>query len=206
VSFGHWWIGYFIDQSGYEKIAPEFAAATARAVLPEQSQRALQAWRRGPSVFEQDLEMSEQTASQIHAYIWAFNLPGFDWLAEQLLTKGGSLNTLVDYDHVHQMIITSAHTPVSILWHALGAERASELPGQMGNLLLRADEIDEALAKVRRAYTGVSQDDLLDRARRYCSWRVEDDDLQEVFGFLPNGLARARELGRGFFSVARPQI
>jgi hypothetical protein len=183
-----------------------FAAATAKAVLSEESQRALQAWPRGPSDFEQDLEMSDETASQIHAYIWAFNLPGFDWLAEQLLTKDGSLNTLVDDDHVHQMIITSNHTPVSILWHALGAERASELPGQMGNLLLRAGEIDEALVKVRRAYAGLSQDDLLDRARRYCSWRVDDDDLQEVFGFLPNGLARARELGRGFFSVARAQI
>ena len=35
--------------------------------------------------------MSEQLAAQAHAFIWAFNLPGFGELAEELVTEDGKL-------------------------------------------------------------------------------------------------------------------
>ena len=36
------------------------------------------------------------------------------------------------------MMVCARHTPVSILWHALGHQRAGLLPGKFGNLLLSA--------------------------------------------------------------------
>jgi hypothetical protein len=104
------------------------------------------------------------------------------------------------------MAICARHTPVGILWHALGHERGSLLPGRMGNLLLHPREIADAREQTRRAYAAASTQDLLDAARRCCSWSVSDDTLREVIGFLPDGLARAAELRRGFLALARPQI
>ena len=34
--------------------------------------------------------MSEQLTAQAHAFIWAFNLPGFGELAEELVTEEGT--------------------------------------------------------------------------------------------------------------------
>jgi hypothetical protein len=95
---------------------------------------------------------------------------------------------------------------VDIVWYALGYERASQLPGRMGNLLLHPREIEEAREKTRRVYAATSPQDLLETARRYCGWSVPDDALRDVIGFLPNGLARASELQRGFLALARAQI
>jgi hypothetical protein len=107
------------------------------------------------------------------------------------------------------MAITARHTPVSIVWHALGYERASLLPGRMGNILLSPPEIadaEEAEERVCRAYVGTSPQDLLGAAKRYCDWSVCDEELRRVIGFLPDGLARAQELHLGFFALARPRI
>jgi hypothetical protein len=103
------------------------------------------------------------------------------------------------------MTIAARHTPFSIVWHALGYERARLLPGQMGDMLLGPDEIAGAQG-TRRAYVGTSPQDLLAAARRYCGSIVDDDTLREVLDFLPDGLARARQLKGGFLALARPQI
>ena len=59
-----------------------------------------------------------------------------------------------------RMAITARHTPVSIVWHALGYERACLLPGRMGNMLLRPSEVAAALEQTRRAYAGTSPQEL----------------------------------------------
>jgi hypothetical protein len=47
---------------------------------------------------------------------------------------------------------------------------------------------------------------LLEAARRYCDPGIDDDALRDAIHFLPDVLARARELRRGLLTLARSQI
>ena len=206
MSFDHWWVGVFVDDATYELIKPDFAAAAKRAVISRQAHQAFAVWRHRPSDFEQGAAITEASAARVSAFISAFNLPGFDGLAERVLTQSGKFSGIAAEQHLFRMLITARNTPVSIVWHALGFERAHLLPGQLGNLLLHAREIDEASEKTQRAYQETSMRDLLEVARRYCSRDVYDDTLREALSFLPEGLKRAKERRRGFLALARPQI
>jgi len=173
VSFDHWWIGLFVDEAGYERLKPAFAAAAEQAVLSPQSEQAMAAWRKHPSDFDQGAApRSPEAEDEPHRFIWAFNLPGFVELAAQLFVNGGKFTEFLVEEEFFQMAICGRRTPVSFLWQALGYQRASLLPGRMGNLLLHPREIEDAREKTRRAYAGASPRDLLDAARRYCSWDV----------------------------------
>jgi hypothetical protein len=207
VSFDHWWIGLFVDEAAYQRFKPDFEAAAEQAVLSPHSQQAIATWRNRPSDFEQGAAPTgPETEDEANAFIWAFNLPGFDELAKQFFAQGGKFADYLIEEHFFRMAICARHTPVGIFWHALGHERGSLLPGRMGNLLLHPREIADAREQTRRAYAAASTQDLLDAARRCCSWSVSDDTLREVIGFLPDGLAKAAELQRGFLALARPQI
>jgi hypothetical protein len=207
MSFDHWWIGFFVDNRTYEQLKPHFVAAVEQAVLSSEAQQALLAWQHRPSDFEEDafMRMPEAVAGA-NAFIAAFNLPGFNELAHEILTQDGPYSNLATEQHLFRMAIAARHTPVSIVWHALGYERAKQLPGQMGNMLLRPDEIADAQEAIRHAYAGTSPQNLLAAARRYCGSSVDDDTLGEVIGFLPDGLSRAWQNGTGFVALARPQI
>jgi hypothetical protein len=206
VSFDHWWIGFFVDEGACEHFKPNFAAAAEKAVLSAESQQALAAWRNRPSDFEQDAALSGEVAAQTNAFIWAFNLPGFDDLAAALLTRGDDFAELCTEQNLFRMVIAARHTPVSILWHALGGECPSHLPGRMGNLLLHPREVEAAFERTLCAYAGTSPQNLIEAARRYCGWSVSDDTLRDVVSFLPDGLSRAMERQTGFLALARPQI
>jgi hypothetical protein len=206
MSFDHWWLGLYVDAPAYAALRAPFAAAAERAVLSAESRAAIDAWRQRPSDFEQDIATTQERLDQANAFTWAFNLPGFDQLAAEMLTQGGRLTAFGPQEGYAQMTITGRHTPVSILWHVLGYDRAMLLPGRMGNMLLGADAIEAAQAQTRRAYAGTNPDDLLATAHRYASYDAYDDTLREIIDFLPEGLARAKELRRGFLALARAQI
>jgi hypothetical protein len=207
MSFDHWWIGLFVDEAGYKRLKPAFAAAAEQAVLSPQSEQAIAAWRKHPSDFDQGAApRSPEAEDEPHRFIWAFNLPGFVELAGQFCVNGGTFTEFLVEEEFFQMATCARRTPVSILWQGLGYQRASQLPGLMGNLLLHPGEIEDAREKTRRAHAGTSPQDLLDAARRHGSWHVDDDRLLEVLSFLPDGLARAAERQRGFLALARPQI
>jgi hypothetical protein len=206
MSFDHWWIGFSADEAAYQAIKPDFTTAAASAVLSAESQTALAAWRRCPSDFEQAAATTDATAAKLNAFIWAFNLPGFREFAGHFVTQAGRFSELASEQTLFRMLSTARTTPVSIVWHALGHERAGLLPGHMGNLLLHASEVDDALEQTHRAYAGTSIQSLVQAASRYCGWDVSDDALRDVISFLPDGLAWARQRQRGFLALARPQI
>jgi hypothetical protein len=207
VGVDYWWFGCFVDERMHERVRPHFAAAAANAALSEQAQRAIAAWRTQPTDFEQEAFITRpEVADQTNAFIWAFNLAGFVELTRRIVTEEGSLAGILVEENSFRMAITARHTPVSIVWHALGYERACLLPGQMGNMLLRPSEVAAALEQTRRAYAGTSPRELLDAARRYCSSSVEDDALHETLDFRPDGLAEALERKCGFLALTCPRI
>lgn len=208
MAFDYWWIGLFVDEREHARIQPHFAAATAKSPLSAEAWQAIDDWRAHPSEYEEDawLTASDELAFRVHAFFRAFNRPGFVELARKLVTMEGTLSDLVDEQHVFRMITTARHPTVSIVWHALGSERAQALPGQMGNLLLSASEAEAALETTRQAYQGVSREEMLAAARRFCRCSVDDDTLGEAMSFLPDGLEAAIARRAGFLALACPQV
>jgi hypothetical protein len=96
VSFGHWWIGFFADDSACERLRPHFAAAAGRAALSAAAEQTLLAWQHCPSDFEEDAFMRRpEVVAQANLLIAAFNLPGFSELARKILTEDGRFSDLL---------------------------------------------------------------------------------------------------------------
>jgi hypothetical protein len=206
MSFAHWWIAISIDEDDYKLIEPHFAAASEKALLSNEARQAIEAWRSSSTRFDQDNATSKAAASLANAFIGAFNLPGFDELAEQFLAGDGRFVDFLNEERVLKMTIAARHTPVSILWRALGYDSAIRLPGRMGNMILHPGQIVAAEEEMRSAYSETNPEALLPAAKRYCDHSVDDESLREILSFLPNSLARARALGRGLLTLARAQI
>jgi hypothetical protein len=206
MSFAHWWIAISIDDDDYKVIEPHFATASEKALLSNEQRQAIEAWRRSPSCFDQDNATSDAEASLADAFIGAFNLPGFDELAEQFLAGDGRFVALLNEQRALKMAIAARHTPVSILWRALGYDSAIRLPGRMGNMILRPDQIVAVEQEMRSAFSETNPEALLPTVKRYCDHSVDDESLREILNFLPDSLARARAFGRGLLTLARAQI
>jgi hypothetical protein len=205
MSFDHWWISVFVDAAEYEAFEPAFAAAQ-KAAASSEATRILNAWRDRSFDSELDVATNEQIAKRIDAFIQAFNLPGFAELARDICTQDGRFASFDLERHGFRMVIAARYTPVSVLWYALGYERAGLLPGQLGNLLLHPRETDSALRNTERAFAGTSSDGLLESGRRYCGHSVSDESLREILDFLPTALAQANERKQGLLALARAQI
>ena len=209
MSFDYFWIARFIDDREHARIAPYFAAAASRSELPLEARQAIADWRVHPSDYEEEAwheTTPEEQVERVRAFQRAFNLPGFVELQPELGTTNGALSDIEYNLQNARMTMTARHPTVSILWHALGFERAQALPGQMGNLLLRPKDVEAALEATRRAFEGLSRKGLLAAARRFCGHSVSDDTLREVLNFLPDGLETASARKAGFLALAHPQF
>jgi hypothetical protein len=207
VSVDYWWIGLFVDQRMHARLEPHFAAAAAKSCLSADAERVIAAWREQPSDYEEAARVATaDTRNKINAFLKTFNRSGFVALARQLLTQDGALADLMNGPGIFRVSTTARHPPVSIVWHALGFERAKELPGQMGNMLLHPAQVEAALEATRRAYAGPSPDDLFAAAKRYCGASVDEWPLRGALSFQPEGLEAALERDEGFFALTCPRI
>jgi len=207
VSVDYWWIGLFVDQRMHARLEPHFATAAAKSCLSPEAERAIAAWREQPSDYEEAARVATaETRNKVNAFLKTFNRSGFVALGRQLLSRNGALADLMSGPGIFRMATISRHPPVSIVWHALGFERAKELPGQMGNMLLHPAQVEAALEATRRAYAGPSPDDLFAAAKRYCGASVDDWPLRGALSFQPEGLEAALERDEGFFALTCPRI
>ena len=207
MSFDHWWLGLMLSESECARVADAFAAAAAKAILSEPSRAALRAWRDNPIDFEAaSIDRNPNLAAPANAFIWAFNLPGFAELTARFVTQDGDFSDLLTEAHVFRFETTARLTPVSIVWHALGYERATLLPGQMGNVLLRPEDVARAQERIQRAFEGTTPSALLAAARNYGGPSLDDEVLKNTLCFLSDGCFEAARRKMGFLALACSQI
>jgi hypothetical protein len=206
MSFDHWWFSFLVDDAEYRQFLPAFSRASKQAVLSEEASKAVAAWRERPEDFEHSGPDGKVSGDLINAFLWAFNLPGFDSLGMEFLSQEGEFVQYLTPDRFFRFVSIPRNPPVSVLWHSLGYERANDLPGAMGNLLVMPDEATAALERVSRAYRGTSTSELVARAKQFCGADVySDETLVEAITHLPDGLEQAVAQKRGFLSIARSQ-
>src|SRR5262245_45078014 len=134
MSFSHWWLGFFIDQQDYDRVHVQFEAARRASRLSDESQAAISAWRANPGRFE-DLATDAVSGALVNTFLWSFSLPGDDQFSASLFKDGGELSACATESKFFRLVSIPRNPPVAVLWHALGYERATRLPGDRGNLL-----------------------------------------------------------------------
>jgi hypothetical protein len=152
MSVSHWWVGFLIDEAEHERVLVRFQEAADKAVANPAADSILEAWKRRPSDFDHgDSYGSIADGERINAFISAFNVPAFRELGLEFFK--GELRDHIAEQRFFRFVSVRRCTPVSIVWQVLGPERALLLPGNLGNLLLRAAEVPSAVEKVEQAYS-----------------------------------------------------
>src|SRR5262245_3580756 len=153
MATAHWWFTCHIDDAEFQLLEPAFRSAEELALPSALHLSALEFWRNTPDCFD-GYELTPESAELINDFILGFNLPGFDDLARAVCHDAGEFGTLLTEKKCFRFCMIDRRTPVSVLFRALGYERAARLPGRYGNLLLHRTAVAPALASVADAYAG----------------------------------------------------
>jgi hypothetical protein len=197
----YWWFGFLIAEDDHAKLLAPFEAACREA----QRSRALHvpaidAWRANPETFEDGVRTDNHA---VNAFQAAFLSPGFEALMRSLVMKGGALTDLALEEVVFRFTRISRSPPVSVLWHALGFDRARALPGHMGNLLVHPRDAARISNEIDAVYRGLDLEAAVERGYRFCSGSESSTDpIRDVVTLLPDGLRRAAETAKGFFAIS----
>jgi len=197
------WFSCFINDNEYERIVPHFWEANKRAFLSKEQEAAIEFWR------EQPLEidwMNYDIGSRVNEFLCAFNLPGFDQLAESFCFNDGAFCDIMSEESTFRFIMTNRNTPVSLLWHALRYERAIQLPGKMGNLFVHREEVGLTLEKVQLVFADLNMAELKEKAKLFSGQEVDDDIIHDIMTMLPEGLTKALEMKKGIIFLATQQF
>jgi hypothetical protein len=205
MSVSHWWFGLLLDDAEHDRVRRPFEEAATGSPTTPAEQQVFATWIRDPARFDDqdpDDPFSSASGDELNAFIAAFDLPGFRELALRLIQPEGDLHDLFDEGRIFRFTMLARNTPASVVWQALGPDRALQLPGRLGNLLLRPSQIAAVHDEVVELHRGTTPAGLFARARRYCESSVGNvEDLKGVVTFLPDGLRKARDEGKGFLSL-----
>jgi hypothetical protein len=207
MSVCYYWFACFLDARAHERVLPDFQAAQRASGLSDQARHALEAWRADPTRFAHRVEHYDPAWGEaFNAFIAAFNVPGFLELAHQFCRAEGKFGDYLSEDTVFRFVILRRCTPCAALWQALGPERAAQLPGVLGNLLLDPSEVKPALAQVESVYAAYSTDELVEQALPLVDHSNEAKTLEETITLMPEALRRAHAVQRGLLILSCPQL
>ena len=212
MSFDYWWFTVLIDDLDYERIEPEFHEAESQSDLSIEAIRAIEYWRNNQDQFNGSKRiagMSQEAFKQgkhINDFNRAFSLPGFDKLAMKFCTAENEMASFMKEENVIRFISFQRYSPVATLWHCLGYERAKQLPGKMGNILLRSDNVLSTIDFIDRVFDGLNPQLLVKRGMEFAGDSNSDEDVKDVLAMLKDALLCAQANSRGFLALARSQI
>jgi hypothetical protein len=191
--------------SGPRKWWRSSCRAEARARDAGEDRQALDYWLGHPERFTDawlrsaSLPERERHGELYNQFLAFFDVPGYVELAAQL---AGSLTE----ETCFRWMSAAGCAPVAVLWHGLGLQRATALPGRKGNLFVKGSEVATAMSQVDRAMSGISMDEVIRKGDELGGSRSRIEEVRNIVTHLPDGLRRANESGMGFFAIARPQL
>jgi hypothetical protein len=102
--------------------------------------------------------------------------------------------------------------PVSVLYFALGLETSEMLPGFFGNMLIKKEDIEAQLRKIKEVLKNLDRR-AWDRARRFISVctagkpsQAYDDEIKNIFSALPTCLSEAKKRNKNFAAISTHQF
>lgn len=198
MSFSYWWFSCFLNNTDYHELIPLASEAKRKANLRIWSSAELAYWQ---NHLKQSNISNELHKKNYNKFISAFSVDGYTEFAKEIIDKN-----MLSEENCFRFIITNRCPPVAILWQAIGYEKALLLPGNMGNIFLSSDELEDSLSKTNQAFAGLNMDVAIERGVRFAGHSNSSIDILDVLTHLPEGLSQALKLRKGFLALARPQI
>lgn len=187
MSIDYWW--FFINLSSEEetKILPLYQDALQKAVLSDISKDILQQWRDNlENFYKDDLFYS------YNRFTSAFIVPSFQIFGEQLISEELILGWQLDENNCVDFISVNRCSPVAALFYALKPELADKIPGFMGNMFIRQNEIKQTLNLVEEIFSTTNYQTL---NSQISSLIMGTDDASDVLNALPKALASTDQKG-----------
>jgi hypothetical protein len=187
MSIDYWW--FFINLSSEEetKILPLYQDALQKAVLSDISKDILQLWRDNPENFYKD-----DLFYSYNRFTSAFIVPSFQIFGEQLISEELILGWQLDENNCVDFISVNRCSPVAALFYALKPELADKIPGFMGNMFIRQNEIKQTLNLVEEIFSTTNYQTL---NSQISSLIMGTDDAYDVLNALPKALASTDQKG-----------
>lgn len=205
MSFSHWWFSCLLAPVDEQRFQPLFAEAEQKAGLSPSDEEALRYWEthveRFSSTWERSasLEERKQQGEWYNRFVCAFNLPGYTELAAEV-------TSVLSDDTCFRFVSISRCSPGAVLWQTIGRKRATLLPGNMGNVFLRAQEVAAALTHTESTMRGLILNEAIEKGLALAGHSNDEEQVRNVITHLPEGLHRAVESRMGFMALARPQL
>lgn len=187
MSVDYWW--FFIHLSSEEeiKILPFYQDALQKAVLSDSSKDILQQWRDNPETFIFANQKNNDFLFY-NRFIWAFIVPSFQNFGEQFISEKLIPEWELNETNCFDLISVNRCSPVAALFYALKPELADRIPGFMGNMFIRQNEIKQTLKLVEEIFSETNYQTLNLQAS---SLIMGTDDASHILNALPKALVSA---------------
>jgi len=193
MSVDYWWLFIHLSSDEETKFLPLYQDALQEAVLSDNSNDILQKWRDNPENFYKNDFLS------YNRFISAFIIPSFQDLGEKLFSETLVPEWEINENNFFNLISVNRCSPVAALFYALKPELADRIPGFMGNMFIRQNEIKQTLNLVKEIFN-TTDDQILNL--QACSLIMGTDDASNVLNALPKALASANEKGCSLLTLA----
>lgn len=103
-----------------------------------------------------------------------------------------------------EMVMQSRVAPPAILLMGIGSERFAQLPGHLGNMLIRSSEVEQTLASVSNLLD-VEWEAYFERAKLVLDYAGFDDhaakDVSDVLHAIPRALKKVKSEGASLLAI-----
>jgi hypothetical protein len=195
MSISQWWMHTLVPDDAFETVRSAFEQAREHEVLP-----ALPALNELEAAVAQNAHArSPEGLALIVRYHASFNLQAYADVGRRLFQ--GDFGFEVTAESTAGFVTTRNITPVSILYFAVGYEKARPLPGQFGNALIPYGQLDHI--KEQFARTFYDRERCIDRASMLYSLDHSPckEDATDIVDAWPNAIRRAKERRAGLLSI-----
>lgn len=154
MSVDYWWL--FMNLSSEEaSILPYYQDALQKAVLSDSSKDILQQWRDNPETFIFTNQKNDDWVLFYNQFISAFIIPSFQNFGEQLISEKLISGWELNENNCFDFVSVNKCSPVAALFYALKPELADRIPGFMGNMFIRQNEIKQTLNLVEEIFNTI---------------------------------------------------
>ncbi|MBV6626807.1 MAG: hypothetical protein KI793_28370 [Rivularia sp. (in: Bacteria)] len=196
MSIDYWWFFIHLSDDEETKILPFYQDALQKAVLSDSSKDILQQWRDNHETF---IFTNDDWVLFYNQFISSFIVPSFQNFGEQLISEKLVPGWQLNENNYLDLISVNRCSPIAALFYALKPELADRIPGFMGNMFIRQNEIKQTLKLVEEIFSKTDYQTLNFQAS---SLIMGSDDASDVLNALPKALASANEKGCGLLTFA----
>lgn len=143
----------------------------------------------------------------LHKTYYLFFPEPFMELLTELFVRNPPILSKSIQESIVEMIITNRVGATEMLWGGLGWKKANILPGYLGNMLVKTEEVESVLTTIEKIFEEVNYDEFIERAKCIGIRGNCNESIAEILPFLIlSALRKISEENKGFLALSHPHI